>query len=330
MPEDLTIGVDIGGTKVAAALVGSTGEIAEKIRGPMNAAGTAAEGFAAVADVIRAVLSAVPEARAAVKGIGLCAPGPLDPKTGIVLNPPNLPCWRNFPLAAETERAFGVPARVDNDANAAGLAEALWGSGAGYTNVFYATLGTGIGTGIVFDRKIYHGRTGSAAEGGHVTIDYNGPKCGCGKPGCIEALASGPAIARRAQDKLAVGAGVRVTDQNVTPYRDSLILQLAGSLDGVRAEHVGQAFHEGDRAAREVLEETAHLLTVWLGNIVDLLEPDVMVVGGGIAGLMSGFFPGISRNLPRWAINQRAAEIPLVMARYGADAGIAGAGALCR
>jgi len=315
MAEDLTIGVDIGGTKVAAALVGATGEIAQKIREPMNAAGTAAGGFAAVAAAVSAIFAAVPAARAAVKGIGLCSPGPLDPKTGVVLNPPNLPCWRNFPLAAETERAFGIPARVDNDGNAAALAEALWGAGAGYTNVFYATLGTGIGTGIVFDRKIYHGRTGSAAEGGHMTIDYKGPKCGCGKPGCIEALASGPAIARRAQARLTAG---------------SRILQLAGSLDGVRAEHVGQAFQEGDRVAREILQETAHLLTVWLGNIVDLLEPDVMVVGGGIAELMSGFFPGISRNLPQWAINQRAGEIPLVMARYGADAGIAGAAALCR
>jgi glucokinase len=321
MGEDLTIGVDIGGTKVAAALVGSTGEIAHKTRGPMNAGGTEAEGFASVAGAIDAIFCAVPEARAAVKGIGLCSPGPLDPKTGIVLNPPNLPCWRNFPLAGETERAFGVPARVDNDANAAGLAEALWGSGVGYTNVFYATLGTGIGTGIVFDRKIYHGRTGSAAEGGHVTIDYNGPKCGCGKPGCIEALASGPAIARRAQAKLAAGPHLHAASQ---------ILQFAGSLDRVRAEDVGQAFHEGDRAAREVLEETAHLLTVWLGNIVDLLEPDVMVVGGGIAELMSCFFSTISRNLRGWAINPRAGEIPLVMARYGADAGIAGAAALCR
>ena len=321
MPEGLTIGVDIGGTKVAAALVSETGEIAHKTRGPMNAAGTAANGFEAVAAVIEATLSAVPDARARLLGIGLCSPGPLDPKTGIVLNPPNLPCWRNFPLAAETVSAFGVPARVDNDANAAGLAEALWGSGAAYTNVFYATLGTGIGSGIVFDRRIYHGRTGSAAEGGHVTIDYHGPRCGCGKRGCIEALASGPAIARRAQAKLAAGVNSR---------GESRILQLAGSLDQVRAEHVGQAFQEGDPAAREVLEETAHLLTVWLGNIVDLLEPDVMVVGGGMAELMSGFFASISQNLPRWSINQRAGEIPLLMARYGADAGIAGAAALCR
>ena len=315
MPEAMTIGVDIGGTKVAAGLVDSTGEISHKTRAPMVATGDAATGFTAVKAAIDAVFSEFPEARAAVTGIGLCSPGPLDPKTGVVLNPPNVPCWRNYPLAAEVERVFGIPARVDNDANAAGLAEALWGAGAGYTNVFYATLGTGIGTGIVFDRKIYHGRTGSAAEGGHMTIDLHGPQCPCGKRGCIEALASGPNIARRARARL-------------TPT--SRIVQLAGSLEQVRSEHVGQAFREGDAVAIEILTGTAHMLTVWLGNIVDLLEPDVMVVGGGVAELMSSFFESISKNLPHWAINQRAGEIPLVMARYGADAGIAGGGALCR
>jgi glucokinase len=311
----MTIGVDIGGTKVAAGLVDSTGEISHKTRAPMVATGDAATGFAAVKAAVDAVFSEYPEARGAVTGIGLCSPGPLDPKTGVVLNPPNVPCWRNYPLAAEVERAFGVPARVDNDANAAGLAEALWGAGVGYTNVFYATLGTGIGTGIVIDKKIYHGRTGSAAEGGHMTIDYHGPQCPCGKRGCIETLASGPNIARRAQARLAP---------------TSRIVQLAGSLEQVRSEHVGQAFREGDAVATEVLTETAHLLTVWLGNIVDLLEPDVIVVGGGVAELMSSFFDSISKNLPHWSINQRAGEIPLLMARYGADAGIAGAAALCR
>jgi glucokinase len=315
MPEAMTIGVDIGGTKVAAGLVDSSGEISHKTRAPMVATGDAATGFAAVKDAVDAVFSECPEARSAVTGIGLCSPGPLDPKTGVVLNPPNVPCWRNYPLAAEVERVFGVPARVDNDANAAGLAEALWGAGVGYTNVFYATLGTGIGTGIVIDRKIYHGRTGSAAEGGHMTIDYHGPQCPCGKRGCIETLASGPNIARRARARL-------------TPT--SRIVQLAGSLEQVRSEHVGQAFREGDAVATEVLAKTAHLLTVWLGNIVDLLEPDVMVVGGGVAEMMSPFFATISRDLRHWAINRRAGEIPLVMARYGADAGIAGAGALCR
>jgi glucokinase len=311
----MIVGVDIGATKVAAAVVTAEGEIGRRIRVPMVSTGDAATGFAAVKEAIGATYAASPEA--VITGIGICSPGPLDPETGVVLNPPNLPCWRNFPLAAETEKAFGIPARVDNDGNAAGLAEALWGAGAGYRNVFYATLGTGIGAGIVFDRKIYHGRTGSAAEGGHVTIDYKGPRCACGKRGCIEALASGPRIAARAREKLAAGVASR-------------ILALAGTVEQVQAEHVGAAFREGDAVAREVLEETAFLLTVWLGNIVDLLEPDVMVVGGGVAELMSSFFAGISADLPHWCLNQRANEIPLVLARYGADAGIAGAAALCR
>jgi glucokinase len=313
----MTIGVDVGGTKVAAGLVDSTGAISHKVRVPMVATADAASGFAAVKNAVEAIFREAPEARGTIRGIGLCAPGPLDPEAGVVLNPPNVPCWRNYPLAGETEKIFGLPARLDNDANAAGLAEALWGAGRGYTNVFYATLGTGVGTGIVFGRKIYHGRTGSAAEGGHVTIDYHGPVCGCGKRGCIEALCSGPAIALRAQAR--IGAHI-----------PSRMLEIAGGkLEQVRTEHVGQAFREGDALARQVLEETADLLAVWLGNIVDLIEPDVVVVGGGMAELMSTFFGRILRRLPEWSINPRAGEIPLVMARYGADAGIAGAAALC-
>ena len=273
-------------------------------------------GFAAVREAIGVTFAAVPS-EAAVTGIGICSPGPLDPKNGIVLNPPNLPCWRNFPLAAETEKAFGVPARVDNDANAAGLAEAIWGAGMGYRNVFYATLGTGIGAGIIFDRQIYHGHTGSAAEGGHVCIDYKGPRLRLRKtrmhrsPGC----GSGDCAAGAAE----VGGRGRFPDSGA-----------AGSVEQIRPEHVGQAFREGDAVAREVLNEIAFLLTVWLGNIVDLLEPDVMVVGGGVAELMSSFFEGMSANLPHWCLNQRAGEIPLVLARYGANAGIAGAASLCR
>ncbi len=313
----MTIGVDVGGTKVAAGLVDSSGAILSKTRVPMVATEDAATGFAAVRNAVEALFAKSPVARGGVKGIGICSPGPLDPHTGIVLNPPNVPCWRNFPLASETEKAFGLPARVDNDANAAGLAEAIWGAGAGYTNVFYATLGTGIGTGIVFDRKIYWGRTGSAAEGGHVTIDYNGPLCGCGKRGCIEILCSGPAIATRARAKIAKAA------------RPTKILELAGGdLAALRAEHVGEAYLGGDALAKEVLEETADLLSIWLGNTIDLLEPDVMVVGGGVAELMGSFFPRMLETIPKWSINPRANEVPLVMARYGAAAGIAGAASL--
>src|SRR6266849_1108767 len=194
-----TLGIDVGGTKIAAGLVDTQGTILYQARVPMPAREEAAAGFAALESAINAVFAAQPQARDALIGIGICAPGPLDPFRGIVLNPPNLPCWHNFPLAAEVQRGFHVCAKIDNDANAAALAEAIWGAGVGFRNVFYATLGTGIGTGIIFDGRIYHGRTGSAAEGGHVSIDYNGPRCGCGKRGCIEALCSGPAIAQRAR-----------------------------------------------------------------------------------------------------------------------------------
>jgi glucokinase len=324
------LGVDIGGTKVAAGLVDPQGTILFQTRVPTPAHGSAAEGFGAVQSAIEAVFAARPEARSSLTGIGICAPGPLDPVTGVILNPPNVPCWRNFPLAAEVQRVFGFAARVDNDGNAAALAEAIWGAGVGCRNVFYTTLGTGIGTGIVFDQRIYHGRTGSAAEGGHVTIDYNGPKCGCGKRGCIEALCSGPAIARRAKERLAKlhQAGSPLSE---ALRAESKILSLAGgSLDAVNAETVAEAFRQGDPLAAEVLQETADFLAIWAGNVIDLIEPDVFIFGGGLAQLMSGFFGRIQEQLENWCVNKRFVEMPMVLAKYGADAGIAGAAALCK
>src|SRR5262249_21326307 len=197
------MGVDIGGTKVAAGVVDSHGKILSHTRMPMNCHGSAEEGLASVVEAIGGALAQQPQGPSRIRKIGICAPGPLDPRTGVVINPPNVPCWRDFPLAEEIGKRYSALVKVDNDANAGGLAEYLWGAGRGRRNVFFATLGTGIGTGIVFDGKIFHGRTGAAAEGGHMSIDYRGPRCSCGKPGCIEALASGPAIARRARARLA-------------------------------------------------------------------------------------------------------------------------------
>ena len=316
------IGVDVGGTKVAAGLVNSAGKITYQTRTPMVATDAKA-GLAAVISAIDSVrasanLHSNSKPHSPISGIGICAPGPLNPHTGVVVNPPNLPGWRNFPLASEIAKAYGLRVRVDNDGNAAALAEALWGAGRGYRNVFCATIGTGIGTGIVFDGRIYHGRTGAAAEGGHNTIDYRGPRCGCGKLGCIEALASGPSIARRASEKIAAG-------------RQSVILDYAqGDVHHITSEMVGRAYLAGDAFAKELLLETAELLAVWLGNIVDLLEPDVMIIGGGAATMLQPFFEEIRKRLPTWCVNSRCLEIPLVTAHYGADAGIAGGAALCR
>jgi glucokinase len=310
------LGVDIGGTKIAVGIVDRSGKILAQGRTPMVANGTPEAALDAVVSAIDSMLS---PSSVDIDGIGICAPGPLDPTSGIVLNPPNLPCWRNFPLAEKIRAKYSVPVKVDNDANAAALAETLWGAAQGYRYVFYATIGTGIGTGIVFDGAIYHGSTGSAGEGGHVSIDYRGPVCGCGKRGCIEILAAGPAIGARARAKI-----------TAEPSRGKTILDLVrGDVSSITSQHVGQAFESGDPLARDVLEETVRLLTIWLGNIVDLLDPDVIVVGGGVAAMLRSFFEEIKRGLPDWCVNPRASEISLLMAHYGADAGIAGGAALC-
>ena len=317
--DTLVVGVDIGGTKVAAGLVDRNGEIKTQIRTPMMARGEGSEGLAAVVAAIDLLLDHDVKARPLVRGIGICAPGPLDPATGVVINPPNVPCWRNFPLAAEIEKVYQVPVKVENDANAAALAEAYWGAGRGYRHIFYAGIGTGIGTGIVCDGRIYNGRTGAAAEGGHMSIDYHGPLCGCGKPGCIEILAAGPAIARRARAKLAS-----------EKTSASTILALAkGNVEAVTSEMVGHAYAGGDQLAKQILQETVKLLSLWLSNIVDLLEPDVIIVGGGVAAMLSPFFGDISDRLAEYCIISRCREIPLLKAHYGADAGIAGGAALC-
>jgi glucokinase len=312
------IGVDVGGTKVAAGLVNERGEMGRHVRVPMNPRGTAAEGFSAVASVLDLLIQDNTPSGGKFP-IGVCAPGPLDPRTGVVLNPPNVPCWRNFPLVAEIQRRYGVAARLDNDANAAALAESLWGAGRGYGNVFYACIGTGIGTGIVLDGTIFHGRTGSAAEGGHVSIDYRGPQCNCGKKGCIEALASGTAIARRAREAVSADAN----------QKSQLLALAKGDAGAIRSEMMGTAAKAGDAVARQILADTIEYLAIWLGSIVDLLEPDVMILGGGVSEMLRPHFADLQLRLKDWCVNARCNEIPLVPAHYGENSGIAGGAALC-
>jgi glucokinase len=317
--EPIYLGVDIGGTKVAAGLVTRRGEILSKVRVPMRSDGDAAAGLLAVEQAIDASFKSKPALNAAISGIGIVSPGPLDPRQGIVLNPVNLPCWRNYPLVDAITKSRGLPTLLDNDANAAALAESLWGAGIGYSSVFYVTIGTGIGTGLVLDKHIYHGRTGAAVEGGHVSIDYRGPVCNCGKKGCIEALAAGPAVARRGRAALETSQG-----------RSSRLFALADeNASAVSAEMVAKAWREGDALAASVLEETVDLIAVWLGNMVDLLEPDVIIFGGGMSELVSAWFERLRERLPAWSVNSRCAEIPIVRAHYGEDSGIAGGAALC-
>lgn len=299
---------------MAAGLVTRAGEISSNKRVPMNSRGSAQEGLQSV---VSAIAKAMDGDLDGVQGIGICAPGPLDPTTGVILNPPNVPCWRNFPLTAGLQKLYPVPVKLDNDANAAALAEARWGAARGYTNVFYATIGTGIGTGIVIDGKIFHGRTGSAGEGGHVSIDYRGPICKCGKPGCIEVLASGTGIANRAREEVAAGA------------KSAMLELAAGKPEDITGEIIARAYAVGDPVAAGLLRETIEMLALWLGNMIDLLDPDVIVIGGGAAELYRPFLDQLRIRIPQLTLNPRAHEVAVVSARYGADSGIAGGAALC-
>lgn len=268
----MVLGVDIGGTKIAAGLVNERAEVSGVHTVPTQAG----EGYdVSILQIWRAMEETItPE----VTSIGICAPGPLNPKTGIVLNPPNLPGWHNVPLQQMARERFGMPVRLENDCNAAGLAEARFGAAVGCASVFYAAIGTGIGAGIILDGKIYHGRNGAAAEGGHVTIDYRSETiCGCGSPGCIEALASGQALER------------------------------LGSYD---------------------LDHLAVQLGAWLGSIVSLLDPDIIVIGGGVSKIGEPLFERLRKIVPGRTVNPYARNLPIVPAKFGADAGIVGAAAV--
>ncbi len=315
--KQFVIGVDIGGTKVASGLVNSAGDILHSTRRRMTPRLSAEQALQPVIEAINEVMEAAHDA--GPSAIGISVPGWVDSRHGVLLSASNLPCWRNFHLADAIRDRFQLPTRLANDANVAALAESVWGSGSSYRNVFYLSLGTGIGTGMVLNRRLYYGRTGAAGEGGHMTIDYTGPRCACGKRGCIEMYASGTAIARRARERLAEHGAAR-----------SKLLELAnGDIQSVTAETVGTAALAADPLANEILRETADYLTIWLGNIIDLLEPEVIVIGGGLGQLMREFVGYIREGLRTWAINPRRDQIPIRSALYGAESGLVGSAALC-
>lgn len=315
--EKKILAVDIGGTKVAAGLVTAAGKIASRVRTRMEAHGSAADGLTAVFEAIDIVLKK--ERGTRVSAMGVSVPGWVDADTGTVLSAANLPCWKDFRLAREIEKRYGIDVRVANDAKAAALAEAVWGAGRGYRSVFYATLGTGVGTGFVIDARIYRGRRGPAGEGGHTIIDFHGPECGCGKRGCAEMYISGPAIAREARERIAK-----------TPAgNSSAMVKLAGGdAANVTAETVAKAAAAGDSLAKEVLDEMAERLAIWLGNIIDLLEPDAIVIGGGLAELAISMLPTVRKHLGRWACSPGHEKTAILKASYGAESALAGAAAL--
>ncbi|MGH9451170.1 MAG: ROK family protein [Terriglobia bacterium] len=316
---NLIVGIDVGGTKVAGGLVTPKGRLHDPMVVPTSAKDGVKTSFLQVTRLIERLIRRA-GGKQNVAGIGLSSPGALDTETGLVINAPNLPGWDRLRLSYEIERIFGVPSRVENDANLAGLAEVLFGAARGYKNVFYVTVSTGIGTGIIIDRKIYHGNKGVAGEGGHVSIDYRSPyRCTCGTVGCIEVLASGPAMARRAR--------VRLEQEHAAP---SLLRDLThGQLRLITPKMIAAAAAKGDVIAREILDETGFFLGVWLGGMISLLDPAAIVIGGGVARIGKPLFSKMRETLLVYTINPpMAAKIPILPAKLQQNVGIYGAACL--
>lgn len=268
MREQVILGVDIGGTKSAVVLARTDGEILHRLSEPTR---PEARGPEAVLERLIAMLR---EAMAAgrvmaeeVRGIGVSCGGPLDTKTGIVYAPPNLPGWDAVPVRQILQDALGLPVVVENDANATALAEWRFGAGQGARNVVFLTMGTGIGGGLILDGRLYRGTNDLAGEVGHQTILMNGPLCGCGKRGCLEALASGPAIARLARESMMYG-------------RHKRVLTLAGgNPQNITAAHVIVAAKEGDAYACQILEEAGTYMGLGIANLVQILNPERVILG---------------------------------------------------
>ncbi|PBB16851.1 ROK family protein [Mesorhizobium sp. WSM4313] len=307
----LALAFDLGGTELRGALIGRGGEVVARVSEPtMTDAGSEAVigRIIALADKL---LDDHPQAK--VIGIGACAPGPLDPKAGIVIGPPTLSGWHNVPMIDILSRQFGLPVRLENDANAAALGEWRFGAGRGAGSLVFVTVSTGIGGGVIADGHIYHGRRGLAAEIGHMTITGEGDRCFCGNVGCFEAVASGTALGRRATQLTAPG--------------DGSVLRRVSNDGDVSARHVVEAARAGDASARELVEAEARWLGVGFTNLLHLYSPEVIVMGGGLANGFDLLAPRIRATIEERAM-QAYRDVPIVPAELGDRAGLVGAASL--
>jgi len=262
------LGVDIGGTKCAVCLGTADGRILARLEMPTHAERGPQDILRRLTDLAHSLARSRRLANEDLLGIGISCGGPLDTRSGLVFSPPNLPGWEGIPVRAMFEEAFpGTRVVLENDANATALAEWRWGAGRGTRNMVYLTQGTGIGGGLILDERLYRGTNDLAGEVGHQTIVPDGPLCGCGKRGCLEALASGPAIARIAREQIAEGS------------KPTCLPPEGVTLETLTARHVVEAAHAGDALARAVLEEAGSYMGIGLANIVQILNPERIILG---------------------------------------------------
>ncbi len=261
------VGIDIGGTKLATVVADENANILYKTRRLTHAEKGPDYAIQLLLDMVNETIAAAGLKRQEISAIGVSCGGPVDTNTGIVYSPPNLPGWDALPLKDVLVAEFEMPVTIENDANASALAEWRFGGGRGYQNLLYITMSTGIGGGLVLNGKIYHGANDSAGEVGHQILLPGGPPCGCGKRGCLEALCSGPAIARRAKKALQ------------THPHTTLLTLVDGNIDAIKSEHVFEAAQTGDAVALQLVQETAYYMGWGIANLVNILNPDIILIG---------------------------------------------------
>lgn len=309
------LGVDLGGTKIAAALATTQGEIVARGRSPTLAQDGPDAIIESICATINEVLSAKALEPSRLLGIGIAAAGIIDSANGKVIFSPNLPGWHEIPLRDAIEQQFGVPAYLGNDANLAALGEWHFGVGEKVANLIYVTVSTGIGGGIIADGKLYTGACGTAGEIGHMTIDVNGPRCRCGNIGCWEALASGTALAREAVMRATEGA------------RTSIIELVGGDVSKIDAKIVGLAARQGDELAQELVSHLGYYFGVGLANLVNIFNPELILIGGGVAKIGDLLLQPAIKVVKERAFSTSANAVEIKPAILGDDSGIMGAAA---
>ena len=312
--ESPVLAADIGGSKILTAIFSGNGEIQSR-----NTTQTiAGEGVAAVVErLCQGIDQHLDENNlepSKLNGIGIACAGGVNPDRGVVVTPsPNLPGWHDVPLGEIIEKRFGVTTCILNDASAAALGEQRDGVGIGTDNLVLVALGTGIGGGIIIDGKLYQGAAGGAGEIGHMTVDEKGPPCECGNTGCLEMFASGKAIAREAIRHISDGE------------KSSLVEMADGQIENITAENVVAAARDGDSLANEVLSRSSHYLGVGMVNIVNIFNPEMIIIGGGLAEIGELLLEPAKEIVKKRAFGISAQSVKIVTTGLGNEAGVYGA-----
>ncbi len=305
------IGVDVGGTKISTAISGRDGKILENVVVPTGSEEGSDKVMERILKTIGDVMELSGTEPSEIAAVGIGAPGPQDQTTGSIVTTTNLP-FKNYSLTKPLEEKFGIPAYLDNDANAAAIAEWMFGEGRGCRNVIYITVSTGVGAGAVLNGKPYSGTTGNALEIGHMTIDPDSPhRCNCGNYGDLESLSSGTAIAKRGKEAVERG--------------EDTILRNCGEISSYE---VYEAYLKGDRVSEEILTEAFEYLGIALANMILIFDPEVIAIGGGVSSMGGILFDTATASMRKRCFGFMADRVKIVPTGLSKDTGVLGALAL--